>query len=97
MDGTGNISIYGPEFEDEKSVYDFNEPGILAMANSGPNTNGSQFFINLTSLPELNNNYVTFGKVISGMFIIRQIENIPLKNNSNEPIYEIKIIECGEY
>ena len=95
-DGFGTLSIYGREFDDEPSAYEFNEPGIVALANSGPNTNGCQFFITMNPCPELNNQYVVIGKVIEGMFTLRQIESVPLKPNSETPSLDVVISECGE-
>ena len=95
-DGYGTLSIYGREFDDENSAYSFDEPGIVAMANSGPNTNGCQFFISLNPAPELNGQYVVIGKVIEGMFTLRQIESVPLKPHSEIPSLDVVISECGE-
>lgn len=95
-DGTGSVSIYGHTFDDEPSAYEISQAGILAMANSGPNTNGCQFFISLNDAEELNDKYVAFGRVIDGMFVIRQIESVPLKPNSESPSMPVTIIECGE-
>ena len=76
--GTGGISIFGPTFEDElnastSSYQTGYTEGVLAMANRGPNTNGSQFFIMLADNPSLPKNYTIFGKVTSGMEIVRKI------------------------
>ena len=95
-DGTGCISIYGFTFEDEVSALSMNEVGVVAMANSGPNSNGCQFFITLSPIPELDENYVAFGKVISGMYTIWQIENVPLKPGTEEPMLPVSVIQCGE-
>ena len=95
-DGYGNLSIYGREFDDEESAYPFDQPGIVAMANSGPNTNGCQFFITMNPTPELDGKYVSIGKVIEGMFTLRQIESVPLKPHSEVPSLDVIITECGE-
>ena len=76
--GTGGTSIYGAKFEDElnpqtESYKDGYKEGVLAMANAGPNTNGSQFFIMLADNQSLPKNYTIFGKVTSGMDIVKQI------------------------
>lgn len=78
-DGTGGISIYGPTFEDElnpstQSYQDGYKEGVVAMANRGPNTNGSQFFIMLADNVGLPKNYTIFGKVTSGMEVVKEIQ-----------------------
>ncbi|RUM67376.1 MAG: peptidylprolyl isomerase [Sulfurospirillum sp.] len=74
--GTGGESIWGKEFENEyKPNVVFDKPGLLAMANRGPNTNGSQFFITVAPAPWLNGGYTIFGKVIKGFDVVKKIEN----------------------
>lgn len=76
--GTGGESIWGKTFNDEFSPeLKFTKPGLLAMANRGPNTNGSQFFITTAPTPWLNNKHTIFGEVISGYDVIQKIENSP--------------------
>ena len=76
--GRGGESIWGKPFEDEiVSSLVFDEPGILAMANSGPNTNGSQFFITVAATTWLNGNHTIFGKVIEGMDVVYAISKVP--------------------
>jgi len=88
--GTG---MGGPDykFEDEiDSSLTFDAPGILAMANSGPNTNGSQFFITIVPTPWLNGKHTIFGKVISGQDIVTKIENTPVGPN-DKPVTPVTI------
>ncbi len=74
--GRGGESIWGKEFENEyKPNVVFDKPGLLAMANRGPNTNGSQFFITVAPAPWLNGGYTIFGKVIEGFDVVKKIEN----------------------
>jgi peptidylprolyl isomerase len=92
--GSGGDSIWGKPFEDEVSRdMQFNESGILAMANAGPNTNGSQFFITTAKTPWLDMRHTIFGKVVSGYEVVQKIENTP-KDPSDRPIAEQKIIRA---
>lgn len=88
--GRGGESIYGRPFADEYSPsLQFTKPGLLAMANAGPNTNGSQFFITTVSTPWLNNKHTIFGEVIEGDDIVKKIENTPTQ--SDRPLTPVKI------
>ncbi len=92
--GSGGESIWGKAFEDELTpVAKFDAPGILAMANSGPNTNGSQFFITCAKTPWLNMRHTIFGEVVSGLEVVQKIENTPV-NTEDRPIAEQKIIRA---
>lgn len=92
--GTGGESIYGEKFEDEAFEYKHDQPFLLSMANAGPNTNGSQFFITTNKADHLDGKHVVFGKVIKGKSIVRAIEAV---NTAGEnPVKTIKIADCGE-
>jgi cyclophilin family peptidyl-prolyl cis-trans isomerase len=93
--GTGGMSIYGPNFPDENFKLKHNEPGILSMANAGPNTNSSQFFITTRETPHLDGKHVVFGKVLSGMDVIYKIERAATDHN-DKPVHDILIEDCGE-
>lgn len=91
--GTGGESIYGKSFEDEFSPkLTFDQPGMLAMANRGPNTNGSQFFITTGKTAWLNNKHTIFGKVISGYENVQKIESTPV-GAQDRPSEDQKIIK----
>lgn len=92
--GRGGESIFGGKFEDEITPeLRHTGAGILSMANSGPSTNGSQFFITLAPTPWLDGKHTIFGRVCSGMKIIRQLGNIPT-NQQDRPVNEVKIIKA---
>ena len=84
--GGGGKSIWDAKFPDELlPQVTFDKAGILAMANSGPNTNGSQFFITTIATPWLNNKHTIFGYVTKGMDIVKKLENVPT-NKNNKPL-----------
>jgi len=92
--GRGGESIWGRAFEDEVNPQvKFDEPGLLAMANAGPNTNRSQFFITTVPTPWLNMRHTIFGKVISGFDVVKRIENSPT-GAADRPLNEQKIIRA---
>ena len=93
--GTGGSSIYGKKFEDENFHYKHSCPGLLSMANSGPGTNGSQFFITYKETPWLDGKHVVLGKVISGLEHCKEIEQIET-DSQDKPCKTITIIDCGE-
>merc|ERR1712086_469668 len=94
-DGTGSLSIYGSQFDDENFDLKHTEAGMLSMANSGPNTNGCQFFITCDKCDWLDNKHVVFGKVIDGLLTVRKIENMSV-GGANKPKLAVTVLECGE-
>jgi len=92
--GTGGSSIWGKSFKDEVIPnVKFDKPGLLAMANSGPDTNGSQFFITTKETPWLNMRHTIFGEAISGYDVVQKMENTPT-DSADRPINEQKIIKA---
>lgn len=92
--GTGGSSIWNKPFADEVSPeVRFDKPGLLAMANAGPNTNGSQFFITTAATPWLNMKHTIFGEVILGYDVVQKIENAA-GNSSGKPFEEQKIVKA---
>lgn len=93
--GVGGESIYGEKFEDENFKLNHDKPFLLSMANAGPGTNGSQFFITTVPTPHLNGKHVVFGEVIQGKSIIRQMERCE-KGANDKPVKDWVIADCGE-
>ncbi|KAI5705118.1 hypothetical protein M8J75_012122 [Diaphorina citri] len=94
-DGRGSISIYGDKFDDENFKIKHTGAGFVSMANSGPNSNGCQFFITMSATPWLDGHHTVFGKVLSGMKALRVIENIPMSPTSKRPSLDATIRTAG--
>jgi peptidylprolyl isomerase len=92
--GTGGESIYGEKFRDENFNRRHTEPGMLSMANSGPHTNGSQFFITTVPCPWLDGKHVVFGRVTSGIEVVRQMEAVGSQNGATR--VPVAIANCGQ-
>ncbi|XP_068571319.1 peptidyl-prolyl cis-trans isomerase D [Cebidichthys violaceus] len=93
--GTGGESIYGEKFEDENFHYKHDKVGLLSMANAGPNTNGSQFFITTVPTPHLDGKHVVFGQVLKGLGVVKMLEAID--TNEDVPVKPCVIADCGEH
>eukprot|EP00920_Eleutheroschizon_duboscqi_P026280 GHVT01064841.1.p1 GENE.GHVT01064841.1~~GHVT01064841.1.p1 ORF type:complete len:267 (+),score=41.92 GHVT01064841.1:2307-3107(+) len=92
--GTGGESIYGRKFPDENFIFSHDRPGLLSMANSGANTNGSQFFITTAVTPWLDNKHTVFGQVIDGYDVVRTVEKFGTKGGT--PTAVVRIEEAGQ-
>ncbi|KAJ9444152.1 Peptidyl-prolyl cis-trans isomerase CYP19-1 [Diplonema papillatum] len=93
--GSGGESIYGKNFRDENFKLQHSQVGMLSMANAGPNTNGSQFFITTSTPKHLNGKHTVFGKVIEGYNFIQAVEKVKT-NRQDAPLQPVVIADCGE-
>ncbi|XP_008802285.2 peptidyl-prolyl cis-trans isomerase CYP63 isoform X2 [Phoenix dactylifera] len=94
LDGSGGESVYGGKFSDENFKLKHDGPGVLSMASPAPDSNGSQFFISFRAAPRLDGKNVVFGKVVSGMSLLKKIEQAG--SDKGKPICTVRIVNCGE-
>ncbi|MFO1030493.1 MAG: peptidylprolyl isomerase [Planctomycetota bacterium] len=92
--GTGGESIYGEKFADENFKKKHTKPGLLSMANAGPGTNGSQFFITTIVTDWLDGKHVVFGEVVDGMDVVKKMEAVGSRDGKTSA--DVVIADCGE-
>jgi len=92
--GTGGVSIYGDKFKDEAFPFNHSVPYLLSMANAGPDTNGSQFFVTTVPCDWLDGKHVVFGIVLEGQDIVRKVEAVGSQNGKTSQ--KVAITDCGE-
>merc|ERR1712061_742562 len=93
-DGTGGKSIYGEKFADENFILKHKRAGLLSMANAGPNTNGSQFFVTTAVTSWLDGKHVVFGEVSEGMDVVRAIEKVGSQSGATRQ--QVIVADCGQ-
>lgn len=90
--GKGGKSIWNRKYEDEISdILKHNSRGVISMANSGPNTNGSQFFITYAKQPHLDMKYTIIGRVIDGLEVLDDLEKLPVEDRTYRPMTDVRI------
>ena len=92
--GTGGESVFGPKFPDENFTLRHTGGGLLSMANSGPNSNGSQFFVTAVETPWLDGRHVVFGSVSNGLEVLKNIEKVGSSSGRTSQV--VKITDCGQ-